>query len=251
MVPVKVPAARPVTRDATTIEAGVVPLVGETVSQEPPLAVAVKVVFGVALTERVCAAGDVPPTVAEKVSDAGVTVKVDDGLTVKETGTVVVSPLPVTVMVPVKVPAASPETLDETVRVAGVVPVAGETLNHGAPLTDAVKAAFGVALTERVCEGGDVPPAVAVNESVPGLTLNVEAGLTVKLTGTVRVVPPPVTVMVPEKVPADKPETTEDTVKVAGVVPVEGETLSQDPPLTVAVNAVLREALTERLCDDR
>jgi hypothetical protein len=208
--------------------AGVVPVAGDTVSHDAPLTLAVNVVLGVALSDRLCEPGDVPPAVAENESEAGLTVKADAAPTEKVTGIVVVSPLPVTVMVPVKVPAASPVTLEETVSVAGVAPVAGETVSHGAPLTDAVNAVLGVALTDRLCEGGDVPPAVAVNDNVPGLTLNEAAGLTVKLTGTERVVPLPVMVTVPVKVPAESPVTIDETVNVAGVVPVEGETLSQD-----------------------
>jgi len=154
--------------------------------------------------------------------------------------------LPVTVMVPVNVPADSPVTLEDTVIVAGVVPVDGETVSHGAPLTLAVKLALGLAVTDRLCEPGDAPPAVAENESVPGLTFNVEAPeLTVKVTGTVRVMPLPVTRMFPVKVPAASPVTRAVTVNVAGVVPEEGDTLSQAAPLTLDVKLVLGVAVKE------
>jgi hypothetical protein len=86
-----------------------------------------------AVAER--AIGDTP-----NVTDAGA-VKVmlwDALLTVNVTGTVEVLPFPVTVIVPVNVPAAKPDTLDDTERAAGVVPVAGETVSHAAPLALAV-----------------------------------------------------------------------------------------------------------------
>jgi hypothetical protein len=153
-------------------------------------------------------------------------------------------------MFPVNVPAARPVTCAVTVNVAGVVPVAGETVSQAAPLTLAVKLALGLAVTDRLCEAGDVPPAVAVNESVPGLTFNVDvAELTVKVTGTVRVIPLPVITMFPVNVPAARPVTCAVTVNVAGVVPEEGDTLSQAAPLTRAVKLVFGDALTEMVFD--
>lgn len=74
----------------------------------------------------------------------------------------------------------------------------GDTLSQAEPPALAVKLALGVAVTDRLCEAGDVPPEVAENESEPGLTFNVEVvPLTVKVTGTDRVIPFPVTVMAP------------------------------------------------------
>jgi hypothetical protein len=156
-------------------------------------------------------------------------------LTVNVTGTLVLMPLPVMVIVPLNVPAVRPVMLEDTVSVAGVVPVAGETCSHDAPLAVALKVAFGLALTARVCEAGEAPPAVAEKESVPGLTLSVDAGLTVNVTGTVTVWPLATTLMVPVKVPAFRSVTLEDTVSAAGVVPVAGETFSHDAPLAVAL----------------
>ena len=156
-------------------------------------------------------------------------------LTLKVTGTTEVSPLALTVMVPLKVPAARPLTLEATVNVAGVVPVAGETVSHDPLLTLAVNAVLGLAVSDSDCEAGETPPAVALNESKVGLTLSVDAGLTVNVTGTLTVCPLPVTVMVAVKVPADSPLTLDDTVNVAGVVPVDGEMVSHDAPLTLAV----------------
>jgi hypothetical protein len=123
--------------------------------------------------------------VAENESDPGLTFNVAAGLTVKLTGTERVMPLPVLVTVPVNVPAESPVTIDETVKVAGVVPVEGETLSQDPPLTVAVKAVLGEALIDRLCAPGEVPPAVAVNDNEEGLTFSVRlAEATVKVTGT-------------------------------------------------------------------
>jgi hypothetical protein len=131
------------------------------------------VVLGLALTERLCAAGEVPPAVPENDSVPGLTLSVAAGFTVKVTGILAVWPLPVTVIVPDNVPADRPATLDDTVNVAGVVPVEGETLSHDAPLTLAVYVVFGLAVSDRVCEAGDVPPAVAANDNDVGITENV------------------------------------------------------------------------------
>jgi hypothetical protein len=220
--------------EETVNVAGVVPAAGETVSHDPLVTLAVKEVLGLAVKESDCEPGEAPPAVALNDRVAGLTLSVDAGFTVKVTWIVAVRPLPVTVMVPAKGPADSPVTLEDTVRVAGVVPVLGETLSHDPPLTLAVKVAFGLALTARLCEAGDTPPAVALNDNVPGLTLSVDAGFTVNVTGIVAVWPLPATVTEPVKVPADSPETLDETVSVAGVVPVAGETLSHDPPLTLA-----------------
>ena len=106
-------------------------------------------------------------------------------LTVNVTGTAEVLPFPVTVIVPVNVPAANPETLDDTVSVAGVVPVDGETLNHGAPLTLAVYVLLGLVVIDRLWEPGDAPIALAENDSEVGLTASVPAAAeTFKVTGT-------------------------------------------------------------------
>jgi hypothetical protein len=143
-------------------------------------------VFGLALTVRLCATGDVPPDVAENESVPGLTVSVLVAAeTVKVTGTLRVMPLPTTVIVPVNVPAASPVTLAVTVSVAGVVPLLDETRNQVAPLTVAVNVALGVALTVRFCEAGELPPAVAENDSEVGLTVSVlVTAETVRVTGT-------------------------------------------------------------------
>jgi len=207
--------------------------------------------LGDPLTERLCEEGEVPPAVAENESVPGLTVSVAAGFTVNVTGTLVAMPLAVTVMEPVKVPAARPVTTDDTVRVAGVVPVAGETFSHEALPAVAVNVALGEALSERLCEAGEVPPAGAEKDSVPGLTVSVgvDAGLTVSVTGMLAVWPLPVKTTVPENVPAASPVMAEDTVRVAGVAPVAGETFSHDAPLTPAVNVVLGLAESESVFD--
>ena len=124
-----------------------------------------------------------PPAVAVNEREAGLTFNVVPGLTVKLTGTERVMPLPVMVTVPVKVPAESPVTIEETLSVAGVVPVEDETRSQDPPLTVAVNAVLGKALIDRLCEPGEVPPAVAENVRDAGLTFNVRAA-TVKVTGT-------------------------------------------------------------------
>lgn len=86
--PVYVPAASGEMLDVTLIVAGVVPVVGETVSHEPPEATAVKVAVDVAEMLSLCAPGELPPTVAEKDNEVGFTDKETTELTVKVTGTV-------------------------------------------------------------------------------------------------------------------------------------------------------------------
>lgn len=186
MVPVKVPAESPVTTEDTVNVAGVVPVAGETFSQEALPALAVNVVFGLAVSDRVCPAGEVPPAVAENESELGLTPSVvEAAFTVNVTATLTVRPLPVTLMVPVNVPADNPLTVGDTVKLAGVVPVEGETFNHVPPLTLAVKAVFGLADNDRLFDAGDVPPAVAEKDSDVGLTANVLTAEIVNDTGTV------------------------------------------------------------------
>lgn len=235
IVPLKVPAAKPLTLEETVKVAGVVPVAGETDNHDPLLTLAVNVVLGLAVKDSDCEPGEAPPVVALNDRVVGLTFSVDDGFTVKVTGILAVRPLPVTVMVPPNVPADSPVTLEDTVRVAGVVPELGATLSHDAPLALAVNEVFGLAVKESDCEAGEVPPTVAENDNEPGLTLKVDAGFTFNVTGMLVVRPFPVTMTEPVKVPADRPETLDETVSVAGVAPVAGETLSQDPPLTLAV----------------
>jgi hypothetical protein len=85
-----------------------------------------------------------------------------------------------------------------TVSVPLFVPDAGDTVSH-VWFPDAVQ--FSVPppllLTATVCVGGLAPPAVAANVSGVVTTLSVGAAVTLNVTPTVCVVPPPVTVTVP------------------------------------------------------
>lgn len=73
--PLYVPAPSGARFDVTLIVAGVVPVVGETVNHDPPDTLAVNVVLGDAETLKLCVAGELPPTVAENDSEAGLTEK--------------------------------------------------------------------------------------------------------------------------------------------------------------------------------
>jgi hypothetical protein len=68
-----VPAPNGATLDVTLTVAGVVPLVGETDSHDPPDGTAVNVALGESEMVRLCAAGELPPTVAEKDNELGLT----------------------------------------------------------------------------------------------------------------------------------------------------------------------------------
>ena len=80
------------------------------------------------------------------------------------------APAAAIVILPLYRPAANPEVLAETVRVAGVVPPLVLMDNHvGVPLFDAEAVnvnAPPVELTLNVCEAGDAPPAVALKDMV-------------------------------------------------------------------------------------
>ncbi len=85
------PALRGATLDVTFTVAGVVPLVGEMDSHDPPDETAVNVAFGEAEMLRLCAAGELPPTVAEKDRELGLTETDCPDPTVSVTG---IEPLP-------------------------------------------------------------------------------------------------------------------------------------------------------------
>ena len=67
----------------------------------------------------------------------------------------------------------SPVTTAETVSDAGVAPLDGETRSHETLPALAVNVALGLALSDNVCDAGDVPPAVAENDNEVGLTVSV------------------------------------------------------------------------------
>ena len=170
------PADRGATLDVTPTVAGVVPLAGETVSHEPPEATAVNDVFGVAEMLRLCAPGELPPTVAENESDVGFTNNVCVvELTVSVTATDVFPELLLMVTVPLYVPAASCAGRTATVSVCGVVRLPlGETDSHVTPPLDPEALTENRtdldAVTEIVCCCVAVLPAVALNESDAGET---------------------------------------------------------------------------------
>ena len=136
--PLYVPAARGATLELTLTVAGVVPLDGETVSQDPPEATAVNEALGEAETLTVCAAGELPPTVAENDKDDGVTENVCVAeLTVNATGIEEVPALLLILILPLYVPAVSCAARTETVSVCGVVRVPlGATDSHVVPPLD-------------------------------------------------------------------------------------------------------------------
>ena len=104
------------------IVAGVVPLDGETASHEPPEATAVNDVFGEAETLRLCAPGELPPTVAANDSEVGLTDKLCvAGFTVSVTGIDELPALLLMLIVPLYIPAASCDERTDTVSVCGVL----------------------------------------------------------------------------------------------------------------------------------
>src|SRR5205823_251601 len=126
-------------------------------------------------------------------------------------------------------PAASPAAFTDTVRVAGVVPLVGVTVNQLA-LDAAAKVVAVVLLNCTVCDAGVVPPKVCEKVRDDGeVMMALDAPLLmVKLTGIVTVVAPPVTVLDALPVfPAASPAALTDTVSVAGVVPLVGVTVNQ------------------------
>lgn len=122
----------------TLIVAGVVPVVGETVSHDPPEATAVKDAFGVAAMLRLCAPGELPPTIAENDNDVGLT---ENACVVELTDRVTgIDELPVLLLmltVPLYVPAVSCAGRTDTVRVCGVLRLPlGEMESHVTPPLD-------------------------------------------------------------------------------------------------------------------
>jgi hypothetical protein len=173
--------------------------------------------------------------VAENESVPGLTPSVfEAAATVNVTGTWTVWPFPVTLIVPVNVPADNPLTTGDTARLAGVVPLEGDTFNHDPPLTLAVYAVLGLADNDSLWDEGDAPPAVAEKESDVGLTVNVLAAAMVNDTGMLTRCSSPYWIwIVPLYVPAARPEGLAEIVNVCGVVrDPEGKTDSQVwPPL--------------------
>lgn len=68
----------------------------------------------------------------------------------------------------------------------------GDTLSHAEPPALAVKLALGVALTDKLFEAGEVPPAEAEKDNEVGLTVSVlGAAETVNVTGTLTLLSSP------------------------------------------------------------
>ena len=154
-------------------------------------------------------------------------------VTVRVTGTdFEVAPVPLTVTVPVNVPAASPERLTLALIVPALVPLGGLSVNQFA---------FSLALQFRVpppvletvigWADGFVPPTVPLKERLPGFKLiagvAVEA-VRVRVTGTVLAATPvPLTVTVPVNVPAASPERLTLALIVPALVPAFGLSVNQ------------------------
>lgn len=144
------------------------------------------------------------------------------------------------------------EALAKTVRVAefGVF-VADVTVNQLA-LDVAVKVAGVVLLKFTVWETGVAAPTVWERMTEEGVAVTVVVVLfwTVKVTGKVMVVVPPVTAMEPEYTPATNPAALTDTFTVPLVVPLTGVTVNQPlgVEVAVAVNAVCVPLETVSAC---
>jgi hypothetical protein len=241
---VYVPADRPATetdREMASVSPVEVPPAGETESQDAESARAYDSVPPPEFqTLRVCAAGFGPPWGAKKAKDAGERPIAGPGLTVSVTDAVCGlfdAAASVIVIVPVYVPAASPDRLTDT-AMASVsppeVPLAGEADSHvaeSAMVYDSVPPpAFH---TLNVWLDGSGPPWMPVNTNDAGLRPIAGAGLTVRVTEAVCGLLPAaasVAVIVAVYVPAESPATLTDSV-MASVSPVEvppvGESVSQ------------------------
>jgi hypothetical protein len=153
------------------------------------------------LTLTVCDAGAAPPCVWENDNEVGVAVIVDEPpvTTVSVTGTEAVAVPAVTVTEPWYVPALSPDVLTDTVRVAGVLPLAGVTVNHVEfVLTLVVKvAAPPEPVIWTVWDAGAAPPMVCENDNEVGEAVSVGPPVTVSVTGTEAVAVPELIVMDP------------------------------------------------------
>lgn len=132
-------------------------------------------VLGLAPTDKVAAAGDVPPTVPENDSETGLTVSVRvAAVIVKVTGTLTVAPSPTRMlMAPLYLAAASFVGFTVIVRCCGVARLPeGVTESQTRPplVPDAltVKRALLEAVTVRVFCMAVVLPTDAVNDSEAG-----------------------------------------------------------------------------------
>jgi hypothetical protein len=158
----------------------------------------------------------------------------------------------VTVMEAEYEPALSPAGLTATERLAGVVPLPGVTLSHAPPVAAAEKAKADVPVRLIVCAAGAVPPARAVKLRLDGLAAMVGLVVTISVTLTVWDVfeaPEELIVIVALYVLAVRPVGLTAAVRVAGVVPFAGVTVSQTPPVTLTEKESAWPAETLIVCE--
>jgi hypothetical protein len=156
--------------------------------------------------------------------------------TVRETLTICAlweGSLGVRVIDPEYVPAVSPVGATLTLIDAGVAPDVGVAVSQmpwSRVVTVDVKEMGEPELdTFTVCGEGAAPPTVPVNVREAGITIKVTTGLaTVILTGTASETPPPELIVIePVYGPTASWAAFTETVKLPGVVPVVGETVTQ------------------------
>jgi hypothetical protein len=169
----------------------VVPLAGETESQEEPLVTAAEyVTLGpVAVTLKGCEAGVAPPTVPVKVKAAGVGTLVTLNVTATCT---FVAPEALSVMVPLYVPGPGTLVGSAITEIAAppAVPVGDDTLSQLPPELVLVAAPnvtdeLGEVVTERFCDSSEVEfTELKVNAEELGTNVTA-SGVTVRDTATV------------------------------------------------------------------
>src|SRR5438477_12086425 len=126
--------------------------------------------------------------------------------------------------------------LTETVRVAGVFPLVGDTESQGAVAgTEAVKATADGAVSCTVCAGAAiVDPMTELKFRVAGETVRPTAAVTFNITGIssgLPAAPVEVTVTLPVYCPGASDPLLTETWTLAGVVPLAGVAVSQLPRL--------------------
>src|SRR6476620_813370 len=223
IVPVLVPTAAVAVSMATVRVLLFEPLAGLTASQ---LTASVTLHDAFDVIDSDWAAGLVAPCVPVKVRLEELTANVGVGaVSVSVTLTVRVSPPPVTVIVPVLVPTTAVAVSTATVRVPLFEPLAGLTASQ---LTASVTVHDAFDVIDSDWAAGLVAPCVPVNVKVDEPTVNVGVGaLSVSVMLTVRVSPPPVTVIAPVLVPTVAVAVSTATVRVPLFEPLAGLTASQ------------------------
>ena len=189
------------------------PLAGETVSHEVALLLAVHETFDVTATVNEPAVAATFWLDLSSVRNAPAASCV--------TATVRERPPPVTVIVPERDEVAV-LAVAVTVNVPLLLPLAGETVNHEVALLLAVHETFDVTVTVNVL-------ATDARLLLEGSTVSV-APAAACVTGRVRVMPPPVTVIVPERVEVVLLAVWV-TVRVPLLLPLGGATVNHDVAL--------------------